>query len=140
MKTVILGRSGLVVPQLGFGALPIQRVSSPGAERILRKAYAGGVRFFDTARFYSDREEKLGRALEDVRREVVLATKTMATDRASARAELAASLRYLRTDSIDLVQLHNPDALPDPADPNSAYRALVEACDAGIVRHTAPKP
>jgi uncharacterized protein len=135
MKMVTLGRTGLVVPQMGFGALPIQRVASPEAERILRKAYAGGVRFFDTARFYSDSEEKLGRALEDVRGNVVLATKTMATDRATATEQLRTSLRNLRTDYIDLIQLHNPDVLPDPADPNSAYQALVEARDAGVVRH-----
>ncbi len=135
MKTIILGRTRLAVPQVGFGALPIQRVSSPEAERILRTAYEHGVRFFDTARFYSDSEEKLGRALEDVRRDVVLATKTMATDRETALAELAVSLRNLRTDTIDLIQLHNPDALPDPEDPRSAYRALLDAREAGKVRH-----
>jgi uncharacterized protein len=135
MKTVTLGRTRLVVPRVGFGALPIQRVPSPEAEHIIRKAYAGGVRFFDTARFYSDSEEKLGRALEDVREHVVLATKTTATDRATANEHLSTSLRNLRTDYIDIVQLHNPDALPDPADPSSAYAALAAARDAGVVRH-----
>jgi uncharacterized protein len=135
MKTVTLGRTRLDVPQLGFGALPIQRVASPEAERIIRKAYAEGVRFFDTARFYTDSEEKLGRALEDVRADVVLATKTMATDRSTALDQLSTSLRNLRTDYIDLIQLHNPEALPDPSDHNSAYAALVEARSAGLVRH-----
>lgn len=135
MKTVTLGRTQLVVPQLGFGALPIQRVPSPEAERIIRKAFDHGVRFFDTARFYTDSEEKLGRALQDVRADVVLATKTMATDYAAAKEQLATSLRNLRTGYIDLIQLHNPDTLPDPADTNSAYAALVEARNAGLVRH-----
>jgi aryl-alcohol dehydrogenase-like predicted oxidoreductase len=135
MKTVTLGRTGLVVPALGFGALPIQRVPSPDAERIVRTAYAHGVKFFDTARSYTDSEEKLGRALGDVRHEVVLATKTAATDRATALEQLQMSLANLRTDVIDILQLHNPDALPDPEDPDSPYRALVEARDAGTVRY-----
>jgi len=135
MKTVTLGRTRLVVSQVGFGALPIQRVAYPDAEHIIRKAYTRGVRFFDTARFYSDSEEKLGRALEDVRTNVVLATKTMATDRATASEQLATSLRNLRTDYIDIIQLHNPDALPNPTDRNSAYAALVEARGSGVVRH-----
>jgi predicted aldo/keto reductase-like oxidoreductase len=135
MKQVTLGRTGLVVPQLGFGALPIQRVETKEAERIIRKAYDGGVRFFDTARMYSDSEEKLGRALEGVRHKIVLATKTMATDRASARAQLEVSLKNLRTSYVDLIQLHNPEVLPDPNDSNSAYAALVEAQQQGLVRH-----
>ncbi|HMA93780.1 MAG TPA: aldo/keto reductase [Polyangiaceae bacterium] len=135
MKTVTLGRTQLVVPQVGFGALPIQRVSSPEAERIIRKAFDHGVRFFDTARFYSDSEEKLGRALQGVRKDVVLATKTMATDYAAAQEQLAISLKNLRTDYIDVIQLHNPEALSDPTDPKSAYAALADARRAGVVRH-----
>jgi aryl-alcohol dehydrogenase-like predicted oxidoreductase len=135
MKLVRLGRSELMVPQLGFGALPIQRVSSPAAERILREAYDRGVRFFDTARMYSDSEEKIGRALADVRPSLVLATKTTATDRATARSHLTASLRNLKTDYLDLVQLHNPEALPDPDDENSALAALREARAEGLVRY-----
>jgi aryl-alcohol dehydrogenase-like predicted oxidoreductase len=135
MKTVTLGRTQLVVPQLGFGALPIQRVASPEAERIIRNAFENGVRFFDTARMYSDSEEKLGRALEDIRTQVVIATKTTATDRKTATEHLATSLKNLRTDYIDLVQLHNPDQLPNPNDVNSAYAALVDARAAGVIRH-----
>jgi aryl-alcohol dehydrogenase-like predicted oxidoreductase len=135
MKPVKLGRTGLEVSHLGFGALPIQRTQSPVAERIIFKAYENGVRFFDTARFYSDSEEKLGRALKDVRKDVVLATKTMATDRGGAKEQLSTSLQNLSTDYIDIMQLHNPDSLPDPNDPRSAYAALVEARKAGTVRH-----
>lgn len=135
MKHVVLGRTQLTVPQLGFGALPLQRVASPEAERIVRKAYDAGVRFFDTARAYSNSEEKLGRSLVGLRSSVVLATKTMATDRATATQQLTESLRQLRTDYIDIVQLHNPEALPAPGDPDSAYAALVEARQKGMVRY-----
>ena len=62
MKQIKLGKTGIVVPQNGFGALPIQRVPKEEAVKILRKAYSGGIRFFDTARGYSDGEEKLGEA------------------------------------------------------------------------------
>ena len=65
MKNVTLGRTGITVPQNGFGALPIQRVGMDDAIRILRKAYDGGMRFFDTARAYSDSEEKLAAGLAE---------------------------------------------------------------------------
>lgn len=133
--TVRLGRTGLVVPQLGFGALPIQRATIADAVRILRKAHDSGIRFFDTARAYSDSEEKLGQALAGIRHDVIIATKTGATDAVTARQHLETSLRNLRTDCIDIVQLHNPDAVPDPNDPHSALAALQAAKKQGLIRH-----
>ena len=62
MRTITLGKTGITVPQNAFGALPIQRVDQDTAVKLLRKAYDGGMRFFDTARAYSDSEEKLGEA------------------------------------------------------------------------------
>ncbi len=134
MKLVSLGRTQLVVPQLAFGALPIQRTSVQDAVRLIRKAFDSGIRYFDTARAYSDSEEKLGLALADVRSEVVVATKTLATDACSARRDLEASLLQLRTNYIDIIQLHNPEKVPDPADEGSAYAALVTARREGLVR------
>jgi len=134
MKTVTLGKTGLSVPQLAFGALPIQRTEVDVAIGILRKAYHAGIRFFDTARSYSDSEEKLGRALGDVRQNIVLASKTPATDAETAKAHLEISLRNLRTDYLDIIQLHNPEALPNPDDANSAYAALRDAQRQGKVR------
>ena len=78
MKTIILGTTGITTPQNAFGALPIQRVDMDTAVHILRRAYEGGFRFFDTARAYSDSEEKLGNAFEGMRDKIFLATKTMA--------------------------------------------------------------
>jgi uncharacterized protein len=135
MQVTRLGRTGLEVSRTGFGALPIQRVEMETAIRILRRAYEGGITFFDTARGYSDSEEKLGAALADVRDEVVLATKSSgATDRASLLDRLDLSLAKLRTDHVDLLQLHNPPALPDPNDPESLYAGLLEARAAGKTR------
>lgn len=133
-KMVTLGRTGIVVPQLAFGALPIQRTTVAGAVRILRKAFDAGIRFFDTARAYSDSEEKLGKAFVGIRDQIVIATKTGAADAATAREHLHASLRLLNTDYIDIVQLHNPEKCPDPNDKNSALAALIQAQHKGQIR------
>jgi len=135
MKTVTLGKTNLLVPQLAFGALPIQRTEMDLAVRILRKAYDNGITFFDTARGYSDSEAKLGRAFAGVRQKVVIATKTWASDAKTARDHLETSLRELRTDYVDILQLHNPDAMPDPAEETTAYAALAAAKRQGLVRH-----
>ncbi len=134
MKSVSLGRTHVVVPQLAFGALPIQRASTQDAVRLIRRAFESGIRFFDTARAYSDSEEKLGRALADVRHDVVIATKTVATDAAGARRDLEVSLSKLQTRYIDIIQLHNPEKVPDAADEGSAYAALKSARREGLVR------
>jgi aryl-alcohol dehydrogenase-like predicted oxidoreductase len=135
MKVVQLGRTGLQLPQLAFGALPIQRTSKDEAVRILRKAFDTGVRFFDTARAYSDSEEKLGAAFGGRSERPVIATKTGATDAATARLHLETSLRNLRVETVDLVQLHNPEQMPDPGDSGSAYAALVQARQQGLIRY-----
>ena len=81
MKQITLGKTGIQVPQNGFGALPIQRVSKETAVGLLRRAYEGGMRFFDTARAYSDSEEKVGKPLTGMREKVYIATKTGAKRR-----------------------------------------------------------
>src|SRR4030042_1608689 len=75
MEKIRLGRTGLMVGRSGFGAIPIQRLDKGEASRLLRKAYESGINFFDTARSYTDSEEKIGLALTDVRDEILLATK-----------------------------------------------------------------
>ena len=67
MRTVTLGSTGITVPQNAFGALPIQRDSRETAVQLLREAYKGGMTFFDTARAYSDSEEKVGEAFDGMR-------------------------------------------------------------------------
>jgi len=135
MHQMRLGKTEINVMRTAFGALPIQRTSKDEAVRLLRKASDNGIEFFDTARMYTDSEEKIGIAFADRRCSVVLATKTMATTRESVLKDIAISLGQLQTDYIDLIQLHNPVALPDPNDPQSSYSGLLEARQKGMVRH-----
>jgi aryl-alcohol dehydrogenase-like predicted oxidoreductase len=136
MEHTRLGRTGLMVSRTSFGALPIQRVDFEQARTILRGAYEGGINFFDTARGYSDSEEKIGYALSDVRDEVFLATKSSgARDKVSLLERLEVSLGNMRTDHVDLLQLHNPRTLPDPDDPDSLYGGLLEARRKGMTRY-----
>ena len=135
MNTMQLGRTGLQVSRSGFGALPIQRISFDEAKGILRRAYEAGITFFDTARMYTDSEEKIGYALSDVRSQIVIATKSHAKDKKTLLEHLETSLRNLKTDYIDLYQLHNPKELPQESDEEGLYAALVEAKKKGLIRH-----
>lgn len=132
---VILGRTEIAVPKNGFGALPIQRIGREEAAALLRKAYAGGIRFFDTARFYTDSEEKIGYALEDVRDSIYLASKTMAATPEDFKEQLATTLQNLRTDVLDLYQFHNPSFCPKPGDGSGLYEAMLAAKAEGRIRH-----
>lgn len=134
MKMITLGRTGLSVTQVGFGALPVQRASLEEGARLLRRAFDLGINFFDTARGYTDSEEKIGRALSDVRSKLYIATKSGAGDKAAVLNHLETSLRQMKTDYVDIMQLHNPKALPNPDDPNSTFAALAEARKQGKVR------
>ncbi len=134
MQTMRLGRTGLIIGRTGFGALPMQRVSFDEAKLLLVKAYGAGVTFFDTARGYSDSEEKIGYALSGVRSRIVIATKTFATDRKGLLDHLAVSLKNMKTDYVDILQLHNPKDLPDVNDPESSWAGLMEAKKKGMIR------
>lgn len=135
METVTLGSTGITVNKNGFGALPVQRVAKQDAVKLIRKAYDGGIRFFDTARAYSDSEEKLGEALEGIRNQVYIATKTMAQNAQDFWKDMEASLRSLRTDYIDIYQFHNPAFCPKPGDGTGLYEAMTEAKAQGKIHH-----
>jgi predicted aldo/keto reductase-like oxidoreductase len=132
---VLLGSTGIEIEKNGFGALPIQRLPKAEAVALLRRAQAGGVDFFDTARYYTDSEEKLGEALAPVRSQVVLASKTGATTPAAFWQDLATSLELLRTDYLDLYQFHNPSQVWRPDDGSGLYEAALEARRQGKIRH-----
>jgi uncharacterized protein len=134
MEKIRLGRTGLMVTRCGFGALPIQRVDMATAKAILVKAYDAGMNFYDTARAYSDSEVKLGESLSRVRKDIIIATKTFAGDRATLFKHLETSLKNLKTDYVDILQLHNPAKLPDFEDPDSLYAAMMEAKKKGMIR------
>ena len=135
MVKVTLGNTGITVEKNAFGALPIQRISTQEAVKLLRKAYESGVTFFDTARFYTDSEEKLGEAFEGMREKVYIATKTGATDAEGFWKDIHTSLKNLRTDYIDIYQFHNPAFCPKPGDGSGLYEAMLEAREKGMVRH-----
>lgn len=135
MQTVKLGKSELVVPKNGFGALPIQRISNIDAVYLIQKALDHGMYYFDTARFYTDSESKMGEALHDRRDKVIISTKTGATTVEAFWKDLETSLSLLRTDYIDLYQFHNPSFCPKPGDGTGLYEAMLSAMDQGKVRH-----
>ena len=135
MSMVTLGKTGLTVNKNGFGALPIQRISNEDAGKLLRKAYEHGITFFDTARFYTDSEAKIGESLSDVRDKIYIATKTAATDAKTFWNDLSTSLSLLKTDYIDLYQFHNPSFCPKPGDGTGLYEAMLEAKEQGQIRH-----
>ena len=135
MKMVTLGSTGIQVVQNGFGALPIQRDSKEVAVKIVRRAYEGGMRFFDTARAYSDSEEKVGEALSDVRENIYIATKTMAHTPEEFWKQLETSLQLLKTDYIDIYQFHCANQVYAPGDGTGMYECMLEAKTQGKIRH-----
>ena len=135
METVRLGRTELIVTKNGFGALPIQRISVDESTKILRKAYDSGINYFDTARFYTDSEEKIGVALSDVRDKIIISTKTMALNVEDFWDQLNTSLSLMKTDYVDIYQFHNPPFCPKPGDGSGLYEAMLEAKEKGMVRH-----
>ena len=135
METVTLGSTGIIVNKNGFGALPIQRISTEDAAALARKAYDAGIRFFDTARFYTDSEVKLGVAFEGMREKVYIATKTAAATPEEFWDQLQTSLSNLKTDYIDIYQFHNPAVCPKPGDGSGLYEAMLEAKAQGKIRH-----
>lgn len=135
MNVITLGSTGIQVVQNGFGALPIQRDSKEVAIKIVRRAYEGGMRFFDTARAYSDSEEKVGEALNDVRDNLYIATKTMAQTPEEFWKQLETSLQLLKTDYIDIYQFHCANQVYAPGDGTGMYECMLEAKAQGKIRH-----
>lgn len=134
MTTVTLGKTHITVNKNGFGALPIQRISREEAAYLLRKAYDGGITFFDTARAYTDSEEKLGYALSDIRSHLYIATKTAAQTAEQFWKDLETSLTLLKTDHIDIYQFHNPAFCPKPGEADGLYEAALKAKEQGKIR------
>ncbi|MBW1708829.1 MAG: aldo/keto reductase [Deltaproteobacteria bacterium] len=137
MKTVSLGKTGLVVTELGFGGIPIIPLGFEDGVKVVKHCFDRGITFFDTANVYGDSEKKIGQALESVRDRVVLATKTQKRDAESAAKHIKYSLENLRTDYIDIYQFHNipnEDTLEQVLAPGGAYEAVRQSRDRGEVK------
>lgn len=130
-----LGKTEITTNKNGFGALPIQRISEKDAIYLLQKAHDGGLHFFDTARFYTNSEEKIGKAFKGMREKVIIASKTMAKNVAEFQKDLKTTLTNLQSDYLDLYQFHNPGFCPKPDDESGLYDAMTDAVQKGYIRH-----
>lgn len=138
MSKRILGRTGLIVNEIGFGGIPMQRVNQETANLLISEAVSRGVNFFDNARGYSNSEELMGNALRPYRKNVIIATKTMVRDYSGMKEELETSLKNFHTDHIDLYQFHfvnSMEQVDQLLGDSGAYKALIEAKEAGKVGH-----
>ena len=135
MKQIVLGKTGITTPQNAFGALPVQRVDMNTAVKLLRRAYEGGMTFFDTARAYSDSEEKLGEAFDGMRDKIFISSKTQAKTPEKFWSDLETTLKNLRTDYLDIYQFHCASVCYRPGDGTGMYEAMVEAKKQGKIRH-----
>ena len=106
MKFRLLGRTGLKVSCIGFGALPLPALNQDDANEVLNEAINRGINFIDTARGYRESEQLIGNAIHHRRNEYYLATKTRAREETGIKRELETSLKMLKTDYIDLYQIH----------------------------------
>ena len=137
MEYRVLGKTGLKVSRMGFGGIPIQRIDAEGTKALVRSLRDNGVNYIDTARGYTVSEEYLGYALEGIRKDFVLATKSMARTKEAMAQDIDISLKNLRTNYIDLYQIHNPtpNDLIQVMAPGGALEALEEAKAAGKIGH-----
>ena len=135
MQTVRLGKTEIVTNKNGFGALPIQRISDAEAVRLLRKAYDRGITFYDTARFYTDSEVKIGLAFKGMRDKIYIASKTAAVTPEAFWKDLETTLNNLQTDYLDIYQFHNPDFCPKPGDGSGVYECMLKAKEQGRIHH-----
>ena len=137
MEYTTLGRTGLRISRMGFGGIPIQRIDAEGTKNLMKKLMEAGVNYIDTARGYTVSEQYLGYGLEGIRDKFVLATKSMARTKDAMAADIETSLKNLRTDYIDLYQVHNPgmEQLDTVIGEGGALEALLEAKKAGKIGH-----
>ena len=137
MEYRILGKTGLKISRMGFGGIPIQKIDAQGTRKLMEKLKDAGVNYIDTARGYTVSESYLGEALEGIREHFILATKSMARDKAGMAKDIDISRSNLRTDYIDLYQVHNPTVaqFEQVIAPGGALEALLEAKEAGKIGH-----
>ena len=137
MEYITLGRTGLKICRMAFGGIPIQRIDAESTRALIRQVADAGVNYIDTARGYTVSEGWLGGALEGIRDRFVLATKSMARTREAMEKDIAISLGNLRTDHVELYQIHNPSLadMDTVFGPGGAMEALLAAKAEGKVGH-----
>ena len=137
MEFVTLGKTGLKISRMGFGGIPIQRIDAIGTRRLMEMLVEKGINYIDTARGYTVSESYIGEGIEGMRDQFVLATKSMSRDREGMAKDIDISLHNLRTDYIDLYQVHNPsmEQLDEVLAPGGALEALMEAKEQGKIGH-----
>ena len=137
MEYVTLGKTGLRVSRMGLGGIPIQKIDAEGTKTLLHKLADRGVNYIDTARGYTVSEEYLGYALEGIRDRFIIATKSMARTKEAMAEDIEKSLHNLRTDHIELYQVHNPsmEQLDQVQAAGGALEALQEARATGKIEH-----
>ncbi|MBE6680038.1 MAG: aldo/keto reductase [Ruminococcaceae bacterium] len=137
MQYITLGKTGLEISRLGFGGIPIQKIDAAGTRELFLQMKTAGINFVDTARGYTVSESYIGEALEGIREHFVLATKSMSRDKEGMAKDIETSLKNLRTDYIDLYQIHNPNMAQFEAaiGEGGALEALLEAKAAGKIGH-----
>jgi predicted aldo/keto reductase-like oxidoreductase len=138
MEKIRLGRTEMIVTKLGFGGIPIQRVSEEEAVAVVKKCLELGINYLDTANGYTTSEERIGKAIKGKREGLFIASKSMGRTREDIEKHLKLSLERLGTDYIDLYQFHNvsnAEALETIVDPNGPRAALEDAKRAGLVKH-----
>ena len=137
MEYRVLGKTGLKISRMGLGGIPIQRIDAEGTKKLVYQLMEAGVNYIDTARGYTVSEQYLGYALEGIRDKFVLATKSMSRTKEAMAKDIDISLGNLKTDYIDLYQVHNPNMaqLEQVIGPDGALEALLEAKAAGKIGH-----
>jgi aryl-alcohol dehydrogenase-like predicted oxidoreductase len=135
MQQITVGKTGLAVSRTGFGCIPIQRISYQESTALLQRAYDQGITLYDTANAYTTSEDRIGTALHHVRDKIVLCTKSFQLSQDKVMENIENSLRMLRTDYVDVLQLHNPSFVPRPGGEDGLYDCLVKAKAQGKIRH-----
>lgn len=133
----LLGKTNMKVNRVGFGGIPIQRITQEETNKVINELIDKNVNFIDTARAYTISEEYIGNAIEGKREKFFIATKSMARDYESMKQDIEISLKNLKTDYIDLYQIHNlkPEEYKTIFDENKAYKALLEAKEEGKIKY-----
>jgi len=137
MEYITLGKTGIKVSRVGFGGIPIQKVDAEGSKKLMQAVVNSGINFIDTARAYTVSEELIGNAISGMRDKFIIATKSMARTADAMRADIEVSLKNLKTDYIDIYQIHNVtmEQLAIVCGEGGALEALLEAKEQGKIGH-----